>query len=1281
MSQEQSRNLVRETFESDFDRVNFAAFIDRLLKTCNFEKPFQQSGSNIRKAFQDKVSSFERIGQFTDQNAKVIDILTVNLKKETTLERGRTSLRNFAADYLQSERGIGKSAVLVAYVSDNKQDWRFSFVTLEKERELNEKGNYVLTVKKLTPARRYSFLVGKNENSHTAQKQFVDLLNSQSSPTLEQIEDAFKIEKVTKEFFERYKELFETTRAELKALITQVEKIRIEFEKKNINPDDFAKKLLGQIVFLYFLQKKGWFGVPREKTWGEGDKKFLKNLFENKQANKNFFNDYLEPLFYEVLAKPRDFDYYEKFDCKIPFLNGGLFEPLDNYDWVHIDIFLSDELFHNTEKTKEGDIGTGILDFFDRYNFTVNEAEPLETEVAVDPEMLGKVFENLLPENERHGKGTYYTPRVIVAYMCQQSLINYLSTNLPNIEKSDIEYFILHGSISAEYQANQTKEHKEKNLPASIVENAKEIDKLLADVKVCDPAIGSGAFPVGILQEIVKARETLISTGKVSNKTTYELKRHTIENSIYGVDLDSGAVEIAKLRLWLSLVVDEEDREQVEPLPNLDYKIMQGNSLLEEFRGISLVSDKLLEKPKETATEEIAGINAEINNLNKELSAIGIKEGKNSPKIEVIRRDLLSLYQRKDALTQETSNNQSGFDFEQKTVSNRLAELEKLHEDFKRETRTNEKKELRQRISLLEHEIISEHLAEIEDNLLKEVNKLETDLEKEIELLPTALAGQGEPPKIKKLRRELESKQKELANTQTAQAEIEMDFAKAKPFFLWKLQFSEIFREKDGFDIVIANPPFGADLSFEDKEIFKEKYENVHTRTPDTFNYFISQSLAILQEKYLGTLCFIVPNNLLFQNEYTKTRALLLKENVLITVINLGEDVFESAIVPSCVFILSNSKQTDYDFNFADLRQFRQRLKEIDFNSLAKPFSQADILETPSYVFGVNKVVVSILKQVEKNSVKIDKIVDEAAMGISSGGDKIFRISANFANENGFEKDILKKVLKGREIYKYQIEDTNHLIIYTHKQVEIESYPNIYKYLKNFKSQLIGKRETRQGKLPWWCLHWHRYPNLFESEKILLRQTSDKLIATKDTDNFYTLDSLIVLKLKSDCGYKLNFVLALLNSKLCDFIYQQITQEEGRVFAQVKSQNIRKLYIPNATDEQQNLIGKIVEYILHLKPNIDETDAQGKLIISYLEQIIDALAYELYLGEEIHPAGKEFFAPLLHENLPNIEDITGDKTAEIKSIFERLFNREHLIRQNIYFLDTIESVRIIEGKI
>ncbi|MDI1242920.1 MAG: class I SAM-dependent DNA methyltransferase, partial [bacterium] len=204
MNPEQSHKLVKQTFQADFDRQRFVEFIDRLLKRVDFKKQFKQSGLNIVRAFIDKVNSFERVGQYTDVDGKKIDILIVNLKNDATLERGRTGLRNFAAHYLQSDRGAGKSAVLIAYVSSTKTDWRFSYVTLEKDLLQDDKGKFKEEVTKLTPARRYSFLVGKNENSHTAQRQFFELLNN-PAPKLQNVEDAFNIEKVTKEFFADYK--------------------------------------------------------------------------------------------------------------------------------------------------------------------------------------------------------------------------------------------------------------------------------------------------------------------------------------------------------------------------------------------------------------------------------------------------------------------------------------------------------------------------------------------------------------------------------------------------------------------------------------------------------------------------------------------------------------------------------------------------------------------------------------------------------------------------------------------------------------------------------------------------------------------------------------------------------------------------------------------------------------------------------------------------------------------------------------------------------------------
>ncbi|HRS06082.1 MAG TPA: N-6 DNA methylase [Candidatus Ratteibacteria bacterium] len=582
MDKNQARQLVKEVFENPFDRNLFYRFTKELLNHFD-DAPFIYRGNFIPDAYKEYIHTLGRIGKYEDPDGKRIDILIVKFKKESSLEYARTMQRNFIAWYLNGSRGEQlKDAALVAFVSPNCDDWRFSLVRMDYR--FNEQGK---VKEEFTPAKRYSFLVGKNETSHTAQSRFLPLIEDDASnPSLGQLEEAFSVEKVTREFFEKYRELYLQVKEILDDLVSKDSAIKNDFEGKNINTVDFSKKLLGQIVFLYFLQKKGWFGVKRNQPWGSGSKHFLRELFQKKCGDyKNFFNDILEPLFYEALRLERPDDYYSKFDCRIPFLNGGLFDPLNNYDWINTDILLPDELFSNNYKTKEGDTGTGILDIFDRYNFTVKEDEPLEKEVAVDPEMLGKVFENLLEVKDRKSKGTYYTPREIVHYMCEQSLINYLTTELEGkVNKEDIETLVKYGETAVEHESRvenygrQTKTYSYK-LPESIRQNARLIDEKLSTIRVCDPAVGSGAFLVGMMGEIIRARNALNPYLKES-RTIYDLKRHAIQNCLYGVDIDPGAVDIAKLRLWLSLVVEEEDIKQIKPLPNLDYKIVCGNSLL-----------------------------------------------------------------------------------------------------------------------------------------------------------------------------------------------------------------------------------------------------------------------------------------------------------------------------------------------------------------------------------------------------------------------------------------------------------------------------------------------------------------------------------------------------------------------------------------------------------------------------------------------------------------------------------------------------------------------------
>jgi len=611
MNKEQAKKLIIETFENAFNKDTFTYFLRNLLKSYE-ENTFVYKDNYIPDAYARYISSFERIGKY-NIDSKEIDLLIIKLQKKTSLERARGAQRNFVAWYLKGSRGGKlKDAALVAFISPDNEDWRFSLVKIDYRIEDTPSGK-IKVKDEFTPARRWSFLVGKNEKSHTAQSRFIKLLLEDKRPTFEDLEQAFNVEVVTKEFFLEYRDLFIKIKSELDKIVRKDAMVRKEFEDKNINTVEFAKKLLGQITFLYFLQRKGWFGISRGNPWGTGPKDFIRKLFNKEYGNyKNFFNDILEPLFYEALRTDRSVDdhYYSRFNCKIPFLNGGLFDPINNYDWVNVDILIPDKLFSNTNLTKEGDIGDGNLDVFDRYNFTVNEEEPLEKEVALDPELLGKIYEKLnaiRPDNFdeyievlRSGKkgdetkfnkeyGVYYTPREIVRYMCQESLINYLETHT-SIPKEDIELFvktsdaIYEKEITAVQDRNDLSNGKIKStnyksqMPESIRNNANLIDNLLSDIKVCDPAVGSGAFPIGMMHEIVKIRR-MLGIYLNEDRKLYNLKRHCIENSLYGVDIDPGAVEICKLRIWLSMIVDEEDFYNIKPLPNLDYKVACGNSL------------------------------------------------------------------------------------------------------------------------------------------------------------------------------------------------------------------------------------------------------------------------------------------------------------------------------------------------------------------------------------------------------------------------------------------------------------------------------------------------------------------------------------------------------------------------------------------------------------------------------------------------------------------------------------------------------------------------------
>lgn len=484
--------------------------------------------TSVAKIADSHVKDGGHVGNIRLDDGRSLAIFRFEVADNVQISRNRKSLRDIAAKYV--DQGLIHGA-LVFYYSQDQDDYRLTFIA--KQTYFNENGELV---KKETAPKRYTFLLGKNEPCTTAASRLKELADKRTygSIYLTDVTDAFSVERLNKEFFNGYK-------AQYKKFVDTL---------SDTKPHrDYVKKLLGRLVFLQFLQKKGWMGVPASNTkWEGGDKNYLSKLVDNYANNNRLLSDVLEPLFFKTLNEKRNGDIADGKlgeNIKIPYLNGGLFDK-DRIDELDIDFPYS--YFKD------------LMDFFSQYNFTIDENDPDDSEVGIDPEMLGHIFENLLEDNK--DKGAFYTPKEIVQYMCRQSVIQYLKTHEPSDQYADaIGQLINDGVVSPILQSKSI---------------ATRFIQLLKEVKVCDPAIGSGAFPMGILYVLYHAIHHLHSHAEPhGNFDSTQTKRDIIQNNIFGVDIEQGAVDIARLRFWLALVVDA---EEPQPLPNLDYKITCGNS-------------------------------------------------------------------------------------------------------------------------------------------------------------------------------------------------------------------------------------------------------------------------------------------------------------------------------------------------------------------------------------------------------------------------------------------------------------------------------------------------------------------------------------------------------------------------------------------------------------------------------------------------------------------------------------------------------------------------------
>lgn len=514
-------------------------------------------------------------GKITLPDGHIIAIYEVELSDSVVIERNRAGIRNLLCT---NWRGMGCSGAFMFCFRQNEAVLRFSYVS--ESFVFAEDGSLT---KESTDTKRFTYLLGEGHRSRTAIKQFEDL--KKSALDLKAVTKAFSVEALSDLFFKEYKKQYEniiefiTGKRMVKVANKWEEQVtgqpcREIMQEFSLFHDaekavrDYVKKLMGRLVFIQFLQKKGWMGCSAGEAWNDGDKEFVQNLFANTTHKNTFVDDVLEPLFNDINTK-RNGDITSSQNVgngiKIPYLNGGLFEK-DDYDKTNFP--LPAKYMKN------------LLDFFASYNFTIDENDPDDAEIGVDPEMLGRIFENLLEDNK--DKGAFYTPKEIVQYMCRESLIAYLQTDVNDDQiKDSIRQFV------TTYDA------------AVLSEELKEtVDQKLKDVKICDPAIGSGAFPMGLLRELYACRKAIEG---IDEETAVSIKTYIIQNNIYGVDIEKGAVDIARLRFWLALIVDE---KTPHALPNMDFKIMQGNSLLEQYEGVELSGMSLNEQEKKRSRQK-----------------------------------------------------------------------------------------------------------------------------------------------------------------------------------------------------------------------------------------------------------------------------------------------------------------------------------------------------------------------------------------------------------------------------------------------------------------------------------------------------------------------------------------------------------------------------------------------------------------------------------------------------------------------------------------------------
>ena len=927
---------LRNLFQSSFNLAQWYGFLQHFFNATELK-------STPERIIENTSDEGYYLGNIDTTDSYRIGLFHYNIRQGSVANK-RVGLRNLVKSFINPTWGEFDAALVVF---DSGDHWRLSFIC-------DIKGE-------TTSPKRYTYVFGSDDLLYRTPIERFNFLKKKGI-SFENLKTAFSVEALSDEFFDKYREQY----ADFIQYITgkRFVKVGSKWEEKVLGEPnaalmqafghnekkirDYVKKMMGRITFLHFLQRKGWMC---------GDLNYMQNMFENSAYKNDYLDSVLEPLFFGILnTKPAerealfaDYGWDKSLLAEwkdIPYLNGGLFER-DEED--------------EPESRFPAEYFKRLFQFFSEYNFTIDENDPNDAEVGVDPEMLGKIFENLLEDNK--DKGAFYTPKEIVRYMCQESLIAYLETNT-SVAKDKIRQFVL----SPEEGVADIPENKKSKLLAA-----------LEEVKICDPAIGSGAFPMGLLNELLHCREVL--SGEHYDRV--EIKKSIIQNNIYGVDIEKGAVDIARLRFWLSIVVDE---ETPSPLPNLDYKIMQGNSLIESFMGVDL-SKLTYEKEYKKDKGEISLFDDEKNRL-------------------------------------------------QKTVSHLLSSY----------------------YSCSDHDRKVKLQKEISDTINEQ------------------LKAQAYNPEIL---RELRT----------------INLAENNKFFLWHTWFSDVFNreDKEGFDIVIGNPPyvnFANIKSAEYRTILKEKFYSTKNKC-DLYAFFIEFGFDILNDS--GIITYIVPHTWKATDSFSRLREILFKRHSVKQIVNLDMGVFD-AIVQPLIMLAANRYEENSFINIFN----------SDF-TLNSSIITEEVLASPAYIIDTtsSSLEKNIFKKIEEGSLPLSDFI-RFSRGIKTSDDKRFIINEQRNSD-------CKKVYRGRNLKAYQLNWNGEYIWYR---------PDLMR-------QKVG------------CVP-HTKEFFDVPEKLVTQRvnSSRQLLVAYDNQQNYFLDTTNVSNYSTwDGKTPLKYLCGLLNSKLINFWY------------------------------------------------------------------------------------------------------------------------------------------------